>query len=193
MAVTLPKTQYLTYQDYLAEPEIMQRYDILDGVREFMTNPTVFHQDIALNIAEMLRAYQRRTRNGKVIMAPCDVLIRLSPLRTRQPDVLYISKERLAQCSDKRDPTPLLVAPELVVEIVSPNETKRRVADKIADYISIGVQECWLVNSDTETVEVLRLTKEGSQTVARYNNTDVLTSQVLPDLQVLVSDIFISE
>ena len=192
MAVTLPKTQYLTYQDYLAEPEIIKRYDILDGVREFMTNPTVFHQDIALNIAEMLRAYQRRTRNGKVIMAPCDVLIRLSPLRTRQPDVLYISKERLAQCSDKRDPTPLLVAPELVVEIVSPSETKRRVTDKIADYISIGVQECWLVNSDTESVEVLSLTKEGSHTIGRYTLTDTFESQVLPNLSVRVDEIFAS-
>ena len=41
-------TDRLTYEQYMAEPEIRRRYDILDGVRVFMTNPTIQHQKIYL-------------------------------------------------------------------------------------------------------------------------------------------------
>ena len=81
----------LTYEQYLVEGEINQRYDIVDGVRDWMPNPTRQHQRIALNIAESFRVYERATRRGETIIAACDVLIQRNPLRTRQPDVLFIS------------------------------------------------------------------------------------------------------
>jgi Uma2 family endonuclease len=43
-------TERLTYEQYLAEPEIRRRYDIIDGVRVFMTNPTIQHQEIQGNV-----------------------------------------------------------------------------------------------------------------------------------------------
>src|SRR5581483_5756520 len=124
----------LTYEAYIAEGEICKRYDILDGVRMDMPNPTRRRQDIAGNIYEALRAYQRASGRGRTFFAPCDVLIRRKPLRTRQPDVLFISHEQLAKCSDENDPAPLFAAPELVVEILSPSETPRMREDKVADY-----------------------------------------------------------
>src|SRR5436309_1263962 len=78
-------TQGLTYDHYMAEPEIRKRYDIIDGVRIFMTNPTIAHQELQGNLYTALRAWNQASRAGKVILAPCDVLIRRSPLRTRQP------------------------------------------------------------------------------------------------------------
>jgi hypothetical protein len=45
----------LTYEQYMAEKEIYRRYDILDGVRIFMTNPNARHQRIVLRIARHLR------------------------------------------------------------------------------------------------------------------------------------------
>lgn len=182
----------LTYEEYMAEGEINRRYDILDGVRIYMTNPTRLHQNILLNIAELLRGYQRRTRSGKVIIAACDVLIRRSPLRTRQPDVLFISNAQLARCSAPSDPAPLEAAPELVVEILSPSETRAIRSDKLVDYQSIGVQECWVVSPDTQTVEVLRLTSERIESVATYQNDQTLRSAVFSDLMASVAEIFAS-
>ena len=192
MAVTLPKTQYLTYQDYLAEPEIMQRYDILDGVRYLHTNPSRYHQRLLCNVFEVLRDYERLNRNGETLIEPCDILIRISPLHIRQADVMFMSHERLAQCKDENDPTPLLVAPELVVEIVSTGEMRQRIADKIADYASMDAKECWLVDTETKTVEILSLTKEVSQTIGIYTLTDTFESQALPNLSVRVDEIFAS-
>lgn len=180
----------LTYADYMAEGEIYRRYDILDGVRYDMPNPTRRHQDILFNVAEKLRAYERTSKRGKAIIAPCDVLIRREPLRTRQPDVLFISREQLAQCSDENDPAPLFAAPELVVEILSPSETPRMREDKIEDYCGVGVQECWIVSQDVETVEVLRLTEAGAESIGVYDQNQTLRSVVFPDLTVAVAAIF---
>lgn len=114
----------LTYEAYLAEGEVFRRYDILDGVRH-MTNPTRRHQRILIHLTRLLGTYEGVNGLGEVLVAPCDLLITRVPLRTRQPDVLFISHERLAQCPPPTDAAPLEVGPELVVEILSPSETAR--------------------------------------------------------------------
>src|ERR1051326_2284761 len=135
----------LTYEQYMAEGEVNKRYDIIDGVRIFMTNPTIAHQIVQGNIYTGLRIWRQATRVAGGILAPCDVLIRRGPLRTRQPDVLVISLERLGG-RDLDDPAPLDPAPELVAEILSPSDTVRVLDDKIEDYVRVGVLECWAVN-----------------------------------------------
>lgn len=188
--MAIAPSKLLTYEAYLAEEPINQRYDILDGVRIFMANPTRQHQNILGNIFEGFRAYERRSRLGKAYMAPCDVLIRRNPLRTRQPDVLFITHRQLAQCDPDTEPAPLLAAPELIVEILSPSETRRTRSDKIEDYRRVGVQERWVVYPDTETVEVLRLTAVGVETVATYGPADTVQSAPFLDLTIPVADIF---
>ena len=58
-----------------------------------------------------------------MVVAACDVLIAYEPLKTCQPDVLFISYERFGD-RDPLDPSALNPAPELVVEILSPSDTK---------------------------------------------------------------------
>src|SRR5437588_11069751 len=131
-------TERLTYEQYMAEPEIRKRYDIIDGVRIFMTNPTIAHQKVAGRIYIRLAAWQEISQAGEVIQAPCDVLIQRSPLRTRQPDVLVISHGRLGN-RNLNDPSPLEPAPELVAEVLSPSDTQRMLDDKLADYRRVTV------------------------------------------------------
>lgn len=189
MAVTAPPL--LTYEDYLAEGEVFKRYDIVDGVRIF-TAPTRRHQRMLGNTARALDDYGAATRRGETIIAPSDVLITRVPLRTRQPDVLFISHARLAQCGSDTDAAPLVVGPELVVEILSPNESARVRAAKIQDYCRVGVDECWIVSPTADTVEVLRLTAAGPERVAVYGVREAVRSAVFPDLTVSVAEVFAS-
>jgi len=189
MAIAIQhQPQLLTYEQYMDEGEVMLRYDILDGVR-FVSNPNRRHQTLLLNLGEAFRDYQRKQKTGRVQIAPRDVLIRRAPLRTRQPDVLFISTTRLAQNPPNTDPAPISPAPELVVEILSPSDTKKVLAAKIADYQSVGVLECWVVSLRARTVEVLSLTAEEVESVRVYDEMETVQSVQFPDLQVAVADI----
>jgi Uma2 family endonuclease len=192
MALTAPEAPpaRMTYEDYMAEGEVFKRYDIIDGVRIFMTNPTRLHQDYLLNLGELLRQYQRLMKSGRTYIAPCDVLIRRDPLRTRQPDVLFISHEQPKKCAPRDNPTPLEATPELVIEILSPSETRRARLEKLRDYASIGVKECWIVSPQAETVEVLTLTGEGLERIGIYGAGQEVSSTSLPGLVVKVDDVF---
>src|SRR5437867_11177734 len=103
----------MTYEDYMAEEETMQRYDIIDGVRIVM-NPTRRHQRILRNLLKILDAFEETFQIGAALLSPCDILIRRAPLRTRQPDISFISAEQLAKNAEETVPSPLDHAPELV-------------------------------------------------------------------------------
>ena len=192
MAVTAQTTPpaLLTYEAYMAEPETMSRYEILDGVRVAMTSPTARHQWIQFHVMQILAEFETRSHRGRMIHAPRDILIRRDPLRTHQPDVLFISHQRLAQCPPPTDPAPLPVGPELVVEILSPTETQRTIAAKLDDYRSVEVQEVWIVDPEVRTVEVIRLTTTGPQMIDRVGEHGQVVSAVFPGLVARVSDLF---
>lgn len=181
----------LTYEAYLAEPQVEGRYDIINGVRVFMAGATWDHQTIALNIADLLRRYGRTSGMGKANIAPFDVLIRRFPkLQTRQPDILFISHARLAQVGGRPAKGPLAIAPELVIEVISDTETERILGDKLEDYLEIGVDECWVVRPDTGTVEVLALSAEGARSEAVYVAGESVVSVALLGLTAAVTDVF---
>jgi Uma2 family endonuclease len=181
-------THLLTYDDYMCSPEEMRRYEILDGEKVYMTNPTIRHQKIIVKLYSQLEAWQSRKPYGTIVIAPCDVLIRRAPLRTRQPDLLFISAERFGGRS-LDNPAPLEPAPELVVEILSPSDRRRVLAGKLDDYRSVGVQECWIVSPGERTVEVLRLSPEGDVRTGIFGEDEEAQSSVFPDLRVSVNAI----
>lgn len=181
----------LTYEAYMAEPEVQGRYDIVNGVRIIMPGATLRHQRIADSIGRALYAFEQRSGLGISVSAPYDVLIRRTPrIQTRQPDVLFVSFARLAQGGGIPEVGPLEVAPELVVEVISNSETQRILEDKLADYISIGVDECWVVRPDDRTVEALALTPDGARSVATFTEGQVVASGAFPGLAVPVADVF---
>ena len=195
MVIAPPKL--LTYEDYLTEGEINLRYDIIDGVRIFMPSPTENHQDRVGNIYLAFRSCKPMSGRGKAIIAPQDVLITRSPLRVRQPDVLFISSIRHALNRPASDPGPLDPAPELVVEIVSPSDEKKLPGEKrtvlnakLEDYASVDVRECWAARGVTQTVDVWQLSPLGNVIAATYGMGENVQSITFPDLTVAVADIF---
>lgn len=185
--ITVPT---LTQAQYLAEGEIKRRYDILNRVRVWMPDPTVRHQDVLFNIAAAFKAFSRAADAGRMVVAACNMLISYEPLHVRQPDVLFISHARFGD-RDPLDPSALDPAPELVVEVLSPGDTRGVLAGKIRDYRWVNVQECWIVSLGARTVEVLRLTPEGEQSLAVYGEAESVRSGAFPGLVVPTSDIFV--
>jgi Uma2 family endonuclease len=179
------QTQRLTYEEYLAGPEIKARYDIVDGEMILLPKPTVEHQTILRELLVPLDQFVTEHQLGQVWFAPLDVVIRREPLRTRQPDLLFVSNERAGILGQVIEG-----APDLVVEILSPGNTRSDVVGKLDDYHQVGVLECWLVSPEARSVEVLELGEGEWRRVGIFGLGDQVWSEVLSGLALAVTEIF---
>ena len=183
--------EILTYEEYLALPEMMQRYEIIDGELIMAPAPLLGHQWRSKRVFMPMDVHVNEHQLGLVLYAPVDVMISKDPLRTRQPDVLYISFEQMEKYRlDDMEELPYLdVAPDLVIEIISPSESQQKVDDKLVDYRRIGVSECWLVRSAEGRIEVVRFTSNSSHAVESFSRGEQVQSHVLPEWQPTVDDL----
>jgi Uma2 family endonuclease len=186
------KVEKLTYEAYLALPETKQRYEIVDGVLIMPPAPTPAHQWFSKRIFSRLDNFVEERYLGVVLFAPVDLLIQREPLRTRQPDILYLSAERtgIRGLAELQGLQFLEVPPDLVVEVLSPSNTRRDIEGKLEDYQRIGVKECWLVSPEAETTEVVSLSVEGAKAVDIFGVNDSLRSPVLGDFTLNLREVF---
>ncbi len=192
MALEAVTVKILTYEAYLAMPEIKQRCEILDGELIMSPSPLPIDQWIAANLFRLLDTYIRDRQLGIVLFAPLDVVIHQTPLQTRQPDLLFLSTERSGiRGAEQLQGLPLLShAPDLAIEILSPTNTRRELDDKLQDYQSVGVRECWVVSPEAHTVEVIRLSRQAIEPLDIFGHGMTLQSEVLADCNLDVEAIF---
>jgi Uma2 family endonuclease len=185
-------TKKLTYEEYLAMPEMKCRYEIIDGELMMAASPIPIHQWIAANLFRAIDPFVRAGRLGILFFAPLDILISRVPLRTRQPDLLFLSAARsgITAGAQLRGLQLLQQAPDLVIEILSPTNARRDIDQKLEDYRSIGVHECWIVSPEALTVEVVRLAVEGLQTLDIFGTGMTIHSEVLDGLALPVAEVF---
>lgn len=185
-------SQVLRFAEYLELPETARRQEVVDGVLLMPPAPSPYHQWIVQEIFVRLRSFVRERRLGVTLVAPVDLVIQREPLRARQPDVLYLSAERsgLRGLADLRGLQLLEIAPDLVVEVLSPANTRQQVEAKLEDYRRMGVQECWLVSPEAETIEVLTFSAGGTELFGLFGVDGVVRSRVLADFTFKLREIF---
>jgi Uma2 family endonuclease len=173
-------------------PEMKCRYEIIEGELLMAASPIPIHQWIVGNVYRVLHAFVSLHRLGIVLMAPLDILIRRDPLGTRQPDLLFLSAARsgITEGAQLRGLQLLEQVPDLVIEILSPINTRRDLDQKLEDYRSIGVREYWIVSPEALTVEVMRLSAEGIHPLDIFGTGMTVRSQVLEGLALPVTEIF---
>jgi len=131
----------LSYEEYLALPDDGRIVEWVDGeiVRHMPTTPS--HQRIVAFLLSLLRAYVFRLQLGEVLLAPLEV--KLWPGGpSREPDVLFIGRERLSGLTERR----FEGAPDLVVEVISPGSVTLDRIDKFREYERAGVGEYWIID-----------------------------------------------
>ncbi|WP_354634590.1 Uma2 family endonuclease [Planktothricoides raciborskii] len=164
-----------------------KRYEIIDGELFVTRAPHIRHQSAIGNIQFELERWSRQTKLGKPIQTPGLIF---SPTDAVIPDLVWISKERLAVGVD--DAGHLIVAPEIVVEILSEGETneQRDKEVKLKLYSIYGVQEYWIVNWRLKTLDIYRRHDAQLQRVNTLLDGDTLASPLLPGLAIAIADIF---
>jgi Uma2 family endonuclease len=83
------------------------------------------------------------------------LVIRRDPLTTRVPDVAVFIRKNVVEQDGY-----IHSAPELVVEVLSPANTRAERSEKLKDFETLGVPEVWVVSPEAQTVEVMLL-KDG--------------------------------
>ncbi len=174
----------LTYEDYLLLPEDGNRYEILDGELNVTPAPTTKHQTISFNLTGLFYQYLREHRTGKVFSAPIDVVLDESTIV--QPDIIFISKEREEIVTEKN----VRGAPDLVIEILFPNTAKVDRLRKMQIYLRYGVKHYWLVDPDTETLEIYKLESGKYHVVGGFEKDNVFEPEPFPGLKIRLSEIW---
>jgi Uma2 family endonuclease len=146
---TTPKI--LTYEEWLALPEVEGVEEVVNGEILKMPPNKVIHADTVENLADLLKAQVDR-RTIQVRVSTFGLVIRRQPLSTRVPDIAVFIRSNVVE-----EDGYIHSAPELVVEVLSPANTRSERAEKLQDYEGLGVPEVWVVSPEAQTVEVLLL------------------------------------
>jgi len=100
----------------------------------------------------------------------------------RRPDVAFIAAHRLAQVPPEGH---VPIAPDLAIEVVSPNDKIYELDEKLADYRGAGVKLVWVINPNSRIIKIHRL----DHTYSELDETDTLSGEsVIPGFSVLVRD-----
>ncbi len=159
--------------------------ELIDGRIVPMTPTGSDHGRVEVNASRVLDGFVRPRRLGKVLAGEVGIFTQRNPDRVRAADLLFISNERYARRSSASGY--LDVAPELVVEILSPGDSLMEMMQKPREYFAVGVLLVWVVDPGALTVYVYRSVTD----VREFRETDRLTGdELLPGLDVPVATLF---
>ena len=177
----------LTYDDFLLFPDDGKRHELIDGEHYVTPSPNTRHQRISGNLYWLLRSHLEQHAIGQLFYAPYDVVF--SDVDIVEPDLLYLSNARAVEVL-----TPLHAkgVPELVVEIASKSTRKRDETIKRRLYERVGVSEYWVVDPAIDVIRMYRRVDErfGRAVELSREADDVLTTPLLPDLQLPLRGVF---
>jgi len=177
-----------TYADYL-EWERPQRYQLFNGEAFQMASPSVEHQAI---LGEVFTQFYNflKGKPCRVFTAPLDV--RLFPKKDKsdntvvQPDILVVCDK------NKIDKGSINGAPDLIIEIASPSNTRNELLLKFQYYLKAGVKEYWVIVPEQKNAQV-HLYEKGRYITALYENDERVPVTVLPGLEIALEDLFKNE
>jgi Uma2 family endonuclease len=142
------------------------------------------HGLIEVNFGAVLGIHVDQHKLGRVLSGEVGIYTSRNPDTVRGADVAFISNERLAQVQSQ---SYLDVAPELIVEVLSPDDSWSEVNEKLEEYFAIGVQVVWAADPRRQQVHVYRSLTE----IERLAAGDTLSGgEVLPGFSVPVSELF---
>ncbi len=181
--MTAAEKKKYTYEDYLKTSDD-ERYELIEGHLLQLPTPFTRHQKISGKLSFVLNKVITENDLGELFHAPLDVY--LDNENVVQPDILFISKERLNIIGEKN----IQGAPDLVLEIISESNAYRDLVQKKKLYARFQVKEYWIVIPGEESIEIYTL-KDNTYTLYKtYTKNDTLESPCLQDLRIELKSIF---
>ncbi len=137
------KKQSMTAEDLLDMPSDGKSYELVRGELRMMTPAGFEHGRLAMKIGSRIEQYVEQHGLGVVLAAETGFTLERNPDTVRAPDVAFVRKDRVPP-SDERHKFAEL-APDLAVEVISPNDKPAEIERKVSDYQAAGVRLVWVV------------------------------------------------
>jgi len=175
----------MTAEQLLHLPSDGRRYELVAGELRMMSPGGWRHGEVGGWLHGRMATHVQSRRLGKLFMAETGFLLSRDPDTVRAPDIAFIHKDHLPP--DLPEDTFWPGAPDLAVEVISPNDIYREVDEKARAWLAAGARAVWVVNPLVQTVSVYR--PDGS--IVTLTIKDNLTGgDVLPDFSCRVNEIF---
>lgn len=187
----LDLSKQYSYADYL-KWHITERLELIRGYIRKMSAPSREHQAISRNLGRQIDAYFY-TRKCEWYSAPFDVRIPRFDKKLEK-DVLTVVQPAICVICDesKLDKRGCIGAPDLVVEILSPGNSKKEMKEKFEVYEEAGVKEYWIVNTLDKNVLIFTLNDTGKFIGQRpYVEDEIMNSYTFPELSIDLNKVFV--
>jgi Uma2 family endonuclease len=179
-------TRLMTADELWALPRDHMRHELIRGELHTMPPAGFEHGAVELNLTTPLDVYVRANQLGRVVGAETGFLLATNPDTVRAPDIGFVSQNRIPVSGLTRRYWP--GAPNLAVEVISPNDTYNEVDDKVEEWLNAGTELVWVVNPRRRTVTVYRA---GANPVVLTANDVLDGGSVVPGFSIRVSEIFV--
>jgi len=176
----------MTADELMRMPNDGHRHELVSGELKTMSPPGFEHGEVILALGELLRPFVRQHGLGRISGGDPSFLLARDPDTVLAPDVAFISKARLAANAMKKGLW--AGAPDLAVEVMSPNDTLRETDGKAKAWLRAGTSMVWVVNPARRTVSVYRSTTD-VKTLAEDRDLD--GQDVLPGFRCRVAELFL--
>jgi Uma2 family endonuclease len=185
MSTATAKSLY-TPEDLLTMPDA-DRYELVDG-RLVERHTGAWSSYIGGQLFVLMDHCCTKNSAGWVWPADCSYqCFRKSPAKVRRPDVSFI---RLGRLPGERAPDGHIpIAPDLAVEVLSPNDLDYETDQKVDEYLTAGVLLVWVINPESRTVLIYRA--DGSISGLREHD-ELSGEDVFPQFRCRVADLFVS-
>jgi Uma2 family endonuclease len=183
----LDLTKTYSYSDYL-KWQFQERVELIKGyILKMSPAPSMGHQRVSSNLTGCFYENLKR-KSCSVFQAPFDVRL---PLKSEKKDSTVVQPDLCIICDEsKLDQRGCNGAPDLIVEIISPNNTKHDVDTKFKLYQDAGVKEYWLIEPFEKLLLIYTL-KDGEYIGLKpQSEEENINSPLFPDLKIALEDVF---
>ena len=190
LMVAEPSPDYVyTYADYLSW-KFEERLELFRGKIFKMSAPNTDHQRILGKLFIKVAVFLEN-KKCQAFVAPFDVRL---PVQNKKKDdevTTVVQPDLCVVCDEtKIDKRGCCGAPDIVVEILSPGNSKKEVHNKFELYQETGIQEYWIVEPVFEHIIIYSLHNGKYIGSKPYSAGEIITSPILPGLKIEVKDIF---
>ncbi|MBL8153607.1 MAG: Uma2 family endonuclease [Anaerolineae bacterium] len=180
----------LTEDDLMRLSAAGRRYELVQGELVEMNPVGIEHSDICGNAYRALYAFVAQHKLGRVNMDGLIFLLHIDPVTEKRtariPDASFVRKGRLPKDYDRSRPFP--GAPDLAIEVVSPDEGADELMGKIRDYLRFGTEQVWVLYPESRELHQFIQGEKGSHI---YSEGDRLSGgALLPGFEIRVADLF---